>query len=116
VRFLATSHKPLRAAGEWLLRLPALEVPSGTAERQQKHWVELFSQRAMATMEGFVLSDTDVPDALEICRRLDGMPFALELAAALEDRLAVLTRGRRTALAHHQTLRGRLVELRFAFR
>jgi hypothetical protein len=69
-------------------------------------------------MEGFVLSDTDVPDALEICRGLDGMPLALELAAAqvevfgikglaavLEDRLAVLTRGRRTGLPRHQTLR-----------
>src|SRR5215469_1518799 len=123
VRILATSREALRAAGEWLLRLPSLEVPSGAAplsanEALGYSAVELFNERATATMEGFVLSDTDVPDALEICRRLDGMPLALELAAAqvevfgikglaaaLEDRLAVLTRGRRTASPRHQTLR-----------
>ncbi|MBV9529570.1 MAG: helix-turn-helix transcriptional regulator, partial [Bradyrhizobium sp.] len=121
VCILATSREPLRAEGEWLVRLPSLEVPSGAAllsanEALGYSAVELFNERA--TMEGFALSDTDVPDALEICRRLDGMPLALELAAAqvdifgmkglataLEDRLAVLTRGRRTALPRHQTLR-----------
>jgi predicted ATPase len=123
VCILATSREPLRAEGEWLLRLPSLEVPSGAAllsanEALGYSAVELFNERAGASGEGFVLSDTDVPDALEICRRLDGMPLALELAAAqvevfgvkglvaaLEDRLAVLTRGRRTALPRHQTLR-----------
>jgi len=80
--------------------------------------VELFNERATEAMEGFVLSDTDVPDILEICRGLDGMPLALELAAAqievfgvkglaaaLEDRLAILTRGLRSALPRHQALR-----------
>ena len=123
VCILATSREPLRAAGEWLLRLPSLEVPSGAAplsanEALRYSAVELFNERAAATTEGFALSDNDVPDALEICRRLDGMPLALELAAAqldvfgikglgeaLENRLAVLMRGRRTALARHQTLR-----------
>jgi predicted ATPase/DNA-binding winged helix-turn-helix (wHTH) protein len=123
VCILATSREPLRAQGEWLLRLPSLEVPSGAAllsanEALGYSAVELFNERATATAEGFALSDNDVPDALEICRRLDGMPLALELAAtkvdvfgikglvaALEDRLAVLTRGRRTALPRHQTLR-----------
>jgi predicted ATPase len=122
VYILATSRESLRAGGEWLLRLPSLEVPSGAAltarEALGYSAVELFNERAAAAMGGFVLSDTDVPDALEICRGLDGMPLALELAAAqvealgvkgiaaaLEDRLAVLTRGRRTALARHQTLR-----------
>jgi predicted ATPase len=123
VCILATSREPLRAAGEWLLRLPSLEVPSEAAplsatEALGYSAVELFYERAAASMEGFALSDSDVPDALEICRRLDGMPLALELAAAqvdlfgirglaaaLEDRLVVLTRGRRTALPRHQTLR-----------
>ena len=123
VCILASSREPLRAEGEWLLRLPSLEVPSGAAllsanEALGYSAVELFNERAAATAEGFALSDNDVPDALEICRRLDGIPLALELAAtkvdvfgikglvaALEDRLAVLTRGRRTALPRHQTLR-----------
>jgi predicted ATPase/DNA-binding winged helix-turn-helix (wHTH) protein len=123
VCILATSREPLRADGEWLLRLPSLEVPSEAAllsadEALGYSAVELFNERAAASGEGFALSDTDVPDALEICRRLDGMPLALELAAAqvdvfglkglaaaLEDRFAILTRGRRTALPRHQTLR-----------
>ena len=80
--------------------------------------VQLFDDRARATVDGFVLDDADVPAVLEICRRLDGMPLALELAAArvdafglkglaaqLDDRFAVLTNGRRTALPRHQTLR-----------
>jgi len=123
VRVLATSREPLRAEGEWLLRLPSLRVPSASTplsatEALGFSAVELFHERATAAAEGFVLSDDDVPYVLEICRRLDGMPLALELAAAqidvfgvkglaarLEDRLAVLTRGRRTALPRHQTLR-----------
>jgi predicted ATPase len=80
--------------------------------------IELFYDRAIATVDGFVLDDGDVRTVLEICRRLDGMPLALELAAArvdafgvkglaarLDDRFAVLTKGRRTALPRHQTLR-----------
>src|SRR6185295_12737478 len=68
-------------------------------------------------MDGFTLADPDVPAILEICRRLDGIPLALELAAArvgvfgvrdlaahLDDRFRLLTAGRRTALPRHQTL------------
>jgi predicted ATPase/DNA-binding winged helix-turn-helix (wHTH) protein len=120
---LATSREPLRAEGEWLLRLPSLEVPperSGltAAEALSFPAVELFNERAMATLDGFDLADADIPIALEICRRLDGVPLAIELAAAqvdvfgvkglaahLDDRLAVLTRGRRTAVPRQQTLR-----------
>ncbi len=123
VCILATSREPLRAEGEWLLRLPSLEVPSGSApltaaEALSYPAVQLFNERAMATIDSFVLADADVPAVLEICRRLDGMPLALELAAAqvdvfgvrglatrLDDRLAVLTKGRRTALPRQQTLR-----------
>jgi predicted ATPase/DNA-binding winged helix-turn-helix (wHTH) protein len=123
VHILATSREPLRAAGERVVRLPSLTVPSGSApmtaaEALGYSAIELFSERVAATIDGFVLSDAEVPAVLEICRRLDGVPLALQLAAAqvavfgikglaalLDDRLAVLTRGWRTALPRHQTLR-----------
>ena len=123
VAILATSREPLRAEGEWLLRLPSLEVPpegSGltAAEALSFSAVELFSERATAALGGFGLADADIPAVLEICRHLDGVPLAIELAAAqvdvfgvkglaarLDDRFAVLTRGRRTALPRQQTLR-----------
>jgi len=123
VAILATSREPLRAEGEWLLRLPSLEVPperSGltAAEALSFPAVELFYERAVATLDGFDLADADIPIALEICRRLDGVPLAIELAAAqvdvfgvaglaahLNNRLAVLTRGHRTAMPRQQTLR-----------
>ena len=116
VAILATSREPLRAEGEWLLRLPSLEVPPEkngltAAEALSFPAVELFNERAVATLDGFDLADADIPIALEICRRLDGVPLAIELVAAqvdvfgvsglaahLDDRLAVLTRGRRTAV------------------
>jgi predicted ATPase/DNA-binding winged helix-turn-helix (wHTH) protein len=123
VCILATSREPLRAEGEWVLRLPSLEVPSGMAplsavEALSYSAVQLFGERAAAAIDGFVLSDADVPNVLEICRGLDGMPLALELAAVQVDALGIhglaqglthrfdlLTRGRRTALARQQTLR-----------
>jgi predicted ATPase/DNA-binding winged helix-turn-helix (wHTH) protein len=123
VHILATSREPLRAEGEWVMRLPALELPSGSAaltaaEALDYSAIQLFNERVEATIDGFVLSDAEVPAVLEICRRLDGTPLAIELAAAqvavfgikglaalLDDRLAVLSRGWRTALPRHQTLR-----------
>jgi predicted ATPase len=121
---LATSREPLRAEGEWLHRLAPLELPPQgrtfptAAEALGYSAVELFNERATATMERFVLDDADVPAVLEICRRLDGVPLTLELAAArvdalgvsglaarLDDRLVVLTQGRRTALPRQQTQR-----------
>jgi predicted ATPase/DNA-binding winged helix-turn-helix (wHTH) protein len=123
VHILATSREPLRAEGEWVMRLPALKVPSGAApltaaEALDYSAIQLFNERVEATIDGFVLSDAEVPAVSEICRRLDGTPLALELAAAqvavfgikglaalLDDRLAVLSRGWRTALPRHQTLR-----------
>jgi predicted ATPase/DNA-binding winged helix-turn-helix (wHTH) protein len=123
VAVLATSREPLRAEGEWLLRLPSLAVPPETggltaAEALSFSAVELFNERATATLDSFILADDNIPIALEICRRLDGVPLAIELAAAqldvlgvrdlaarLDDRLAMLTRGRRTALPRQQTLR-----------
>ena len=121
---LATAREPLRAEGEWLHRLAPLELPPQgrtfptAAVALGYSAVELFNERATATIDSFVLNDADVPAVLEICRRLDGVPLALELAAArvdtigvaqlaalLDDRFAVLTSGRRTALPRQQTLR-----------
>jgi predicted ATPase/DNA-binding winged helix-turn-helix (wHTH) protein len=123
VSILATSREPLRAEGEWLHRLSPLELPPRsdelTPERALEYSaVQLFNERARAITDDFALGDEDVAPVIEICRRLDGMPLALELAAArvdvfgvkglaagLDDRFAVLTSGRRTALPRHQTLR-----------
>jgi predicted ATPase len=78
IAILATSREPLRAEGEWLLRLPPLEVPPDTsgmtaAEVLSFPAVELFNERATATVDSFVLADVDLPVVLEICRRLDGV-------------------------------------------
>jgi predicted ATPase/DNA-binding winged helix-turn-helix (wHTH) protein len=123
VCILTTSREPLRAEGEWLHRLTSLEIPleagdMTVAEALRHSAVQLFDDRARAIVDGFVFDEADVPTVLEICRRLDGVPLALELAAArvdafgvkglaarLDDRFAVLTKGRRTALPRHQTLR-----------
>jgi predicted ATPase/DNA-binding winged helix-turn-helix (wHTH) protein len=122
VSILTTSREPLRAEGEALHRLAALELPSGSvglsaSDALRYSAIQLFSERAMAAEDGFALADADVPAVLEICRRLDGIPLALELAAArigvfgvrdlaahLDDRFRLLTTGRRTALPRHQTL------------
>jgi predicted ATPase/DNA-binding winged helix-turn-helix (wHTH) protein len=123
VSILATSREPLRAEGEWLHRLASLALPPASvdlspAEALRYPAVELFDDRATAVVDGFTLAEGDVPAVLEICRKLDGVPLAIELAAArvdvfgikglaarLDDRFTVLTSGRRTALPHHQTLR-----------
>jgi predicted ATPase/DNA-binding winged helix-turn-helix (wHTH) protein len=120
---LATSREPLRAEGEWLHWLASLALPPGSvdltpAEALRYPAVELFDDRATAVVDGFTLGEGDVPAVLEICRKLDGVPLAIELAAArvdafgvkdlaarLDDRFTLLTKGRRTALPRHQTLR-----------
>jgi predicted ATPase len=122
VAILATSREALRAEGEWVQRLPSLAVPAkeerlSAAEALTFAAVQLFNERAMASVNGFVLTDEEVPVAVDICRRLDGIPFAIELAAArmdvyglrglatlITDRLLLAARGRRTAQPRHQTL------------
>ena len=107
VRVLATSREPLRCADEVAWRVPSL----AEAER-------LFCERAAAARPGFDAADGAAGAVQEICRRLDGMPLAIELAAAraaalsldqiaarLGDSLDVLGAGRRTALTRQQTLR-----------
>jgi len=126
VAIIATSREPLRARNEWVLRLAPLELPPPGAaltasEALRFSAIELFSERARASLDKFELTDADVPSVVDICRRLDGLPLAIELAAArvelfgiggvsarLDDRLGLLARGPRTALPRHQTLRATL--------
>lgn len=124
IDILATSREPLRAEGEWIHRLLPLSLPgesdeiASAADALQFSAVQLFMERAQALTGGSMLTDEDAPFAVEIARRLDGIPLALELAAAridmfglqmlarkLDDRFAILTKGRRTAMPRHQTLR-----------
>ncbi|TPM24786.1 winged helix-turn-helix domain-containing protein [Mesorhizobium sp. B2-3-5] len=120
---LATSREPLRVLSEWVFRLPPLDYP-GLEEGLDKTTalgfpaVQLFEERVAARMGGYALSDADAPLVSEICRRLDGIVLAIELASGRVDTLGIagvaeslrssfdiLTRGRRTALPRHQTLR-----------
>jgi predicted ATPase/class 3 adenylate cyclase len=122
VRILATSRQPLGLNGEVSYRLPVLAVPSESAvsaeEIKRYGACELFEERARVHMPGFQITDANAKTVSRICRRLDGIPLAIELAAPrlrvmnvtqLADRLAerfrVLTGGNRNALPHHQTLR-----------
>ncbi|MEJ0065603.1 MAG: winged helix-turn-helix domain-containing protein [Caulobacteraceae bacterium] len=122
VDILATSREPLRAGGEWVQRLPPLALPPqgalSAADAMTSPAVQLFVDRAAACLGGYVLDDGDAPVVTELCRRLDGVALAIELAAghvdtigvrglceSVEGSFAVLTRGRRTALPRQQTLR-----------
>jgi predicted ATPase/DNA-binding winged helix-turn-helix (wHTH) protein len=121
LRLLVTSREPLRAIGEWTHRLPSLTFPEedeGVSEENLLAFsaITLFLERINACTR-FTLERGDPPLLGEICRRLDGIPLALEFAAArapdlglrgiaahLDDRFSILTRGRRTALPRHRTL------------
>jgi predicted ATPase/DNA-binding winged helix-turn-helix (wHTH) protein len=124
-RVLATSREPLRIPDERVHRLPPLDCPPSregiTAEEAMAYAaIQLFVDRAASNC-GFVLDDKNAAVVAEICRRLDGIPLAIELAAArveffgvgglarrLNDMFAVLTQGRRFAVPRHQTLRATL--------
>ncbi len=126
VTILATTRERLRAAGEWVHQLSPLQAPpeSSTlsAEEVRRYpAVEMFEERAAFAVGGYQISDTDAPYVAEICRRLDGIALAIELAAgrvaglgvqglanSLEDCFSILTHGRRTAVPRHQTLRATL--------
>ncbi len=126
IHFLATSREPLRTDGEWLFRLGPLDIPPRKAdltavEALAYPTVKLFVERARLSDSQFELSDADAASVAELCRRLDGNPLAVELAAArvglfgvpglaaqLEESFGMLTQGRRTALPRHQTLRATL--------
>jgi predicted ATPase/DNA-binding winged helix-turn-helix (wHTH) protein len=124
VRLLVTSQEPLHLGEERIDRLNALAVPaaaSGVAAASSYGAVELFVARAQAADPRFVLTPENTEAVVEICRRLDGIPLAIELAAGrvlllgvlglrqrLDERLKLLAGGVRTALARHQTLRAAL--------
>jgi predicted ATPase/DNA-binding winged helix-turn-helix (wHTH) protein len=126
VRILTTSHEPLRAEGEWMYRLVPLRLPDDVDDMTLEDAmgfpaIELFVERARTDDDMLVLRDADVPFIAEICRKLDGIPLAIEIAAAraevlgiaelaarLDDRFKLLTGGRRTAVARHQTMRSML--------
>jgi predicted ATPase/DNA-binding winged helix-turn-helix (wHTH) protein len=126
VHILATSREPLRASGEWVRRLPPLEQPpaasaSSAAVALTFPAIQLFAERARASSSDFELNDQNSETAAELCRRLEGIPLAIELAAArvgelglrglaarLGERFSLMMKGRRTALPRHQTLRGTL--------
>jgi predicted ATPase len=121
-QILATSREPLRVHGEWVHRLAPLTYPQFDANINAREAlgfsaVELLVDRIAETLGGFTLTDRDATFAASICRRLDGVPLALELAAAhaeafsmrqlaegLQDRFNFLSRGRRTAPSRHQDL------------
>lgn len=120
LRLLVTSRELIGVDGEWLHRLPALELPppAPTAELALGFSaVRLFVERARARVEGFELTDADAPLAAELCRRLDGIPLAIEIAAARLEQFGLrglvdqveagflhLKRGRRTGAQRHEAL------------
>lgn len=121
VRFLLTSRERLDVAGEALLPVPPLAVPESHERSPEQisrsDAVRLFADRAAAVRPAFQLDAEAAPAVAQICRRLDGIPLALELAAArvrllppaqiaarLDDRFSLLTAGSRRALPRHRTL------------
>lgn len=120
VRILATSREPLAITGEISWSLPPLDPPPAGGDPEQAAGypaVRLFADRAAAVRPGYQVMD-DAEAVARICRALDGLPLAIELAAArmrsmtaaqvaarLDDRFALLTAGSRTAQPRHQTLR-----------
>ncbi|MBV9647461.1 MAG: AAA family ATPase [Candidatus Eremiobacteraeota bacterium] len=123
VHLLATSREALGVGGERVYRMPSLAVPAPepslkAADATQYGAVALFAERAGAADARFALTDDTAPIVGEICRRLDGIPLAIELAAArvkvlsipnlakrLDERFRILTGGSRTALPRQQTMR-----------
>jgi predicted ATPase/DNA-binding SARP family transcriptional activator len=121
VRILVTSREPLGVTGETLCPVPSLELPpekADASEAARSPAVRLFADRAAAVRPGFALDETTAGPVARICRALDGIPLAIELAAArlraltadqvadrLDDRFRLLSVGDRAALPRHQTLR-----------
>jgi predicted ATPase len=123
LRVLATSREPLAVVGETAWPVPSLSLPEGGAigcadAIRRSDAVRLFIARARAVQADFRLDDRAAPFVAAICRRLDGLPLAIELAAArmrvlsvediaarLDDRFRLLTTGSRVAPPRQQTLR-----------
>jgi predicted ATPase/class 3 adenylate cyclase/DNA-binding CsgD family transcriptional regulator len=122
VHLLVTSREPLGVGGEHVFRVPSLAVPpadlAAPGQLASFESVQLFAERAAAYRQDFALDDANAAAVAAVCVRLDGIPLALELAAArlgslsvsevssrLDQRFRLLTGGSRTALPRHQTLR-----------
>jgi predicted ATPase/DNA-binding winged helix-turn-helix (wHTH) protein len=126
VHILATSREPLRTQGEHVHRLAPLELPPETThitsqEALSFSAIQLFVARASKALAGFGLTDANTEAVVDICRKLDGMPLAIELATSridvlgvsglltrLGDRLRLLSHGQRTARSRHRTLHATL--------
>lgn len=126
IAVIATCREPLRAEGERVFRLGGLETPPGSspvrsAEALEFSAIRLFMDRADAGAVPFMLTDADAPALAQLCRSLDGIPLAIELAAArvglfgitgliarLADNFSLLTGGRRTAQPRHKSLQANL--------
>jgi non-specific serine/threonine protein kinase len=123
LRILATSREPLGVGGEATLPVPSLSLPnprrgSSPTELSRSEAVTLFTERAAFVVDGFSIAEDNRLAVAEICHRLDGLPLAIELAAArlreltvqeiahrLDDRYRLLTTGPRDAPTRQQTLR-----------
>jgi predicted ATPase len=123
VKMIMTSREPLRVAGEAIWQVPPLSMTptgpvKGAGEPERTDAVRLFADRAVAARPGFAVSPVNVAAVVSICRALDGLPLAIELAAArvrmlsveqisarLTDRLGLLTGGDRSAAPRQHTLR-----------
>jgi len=126
IDIVATSREPLDAEGECVHRLAPLACPPAdpalSLEAAMRYpALQLLASRARASMEAFRLGQAELPAAIALCRRVDGVPLAIEFAAArvgllglhgvleqLDDRLRLLGSGRRTVLPRHRTLRALL--------
>ena len=124
LKILATSREGLGISGELTYRVPSLSLPDpqnipSPEDISRYESTKLFIERALFAQPTFVLSERNAPMVTSICHRLDGIPLAIELAAArvktlsleeitarLDDRFRLLTGGSRTALPRQQTLRG----------
>jgi predicted ATPase/DNA-binding CsgD family transcriptional regulator len=123
VRILTTSREPLSVPGEHVVPIPPLELPepagdlSGSGELMHNEAVRLFAERAAAAAGAFEVTPANQAAVAELCRRLDGLPLAIEFAAVrtrvlsveqilgrLSDRFGLLAGGRRAALPRQQTL------------
>jgi predicted ATPase len=124
IRILATSREALGVPGESLWRVPSLSLPEDirhlpcAEDLVLYDAVRLFVDRAVATAPGFTVTGENAPTVAQVCQRLDGIPLAIELAAArvkvlaveqiaarLDDRFRLLTGGNRTTVPRQQTLR-----------
>ena len=120
LRVLATTQEPLRLAVEQQYRVDPLAVPRDASEAGARGFgsLALFESRVRSAEPRYTLTEQDLPFAIDLCRQLDGLPLAIELAAArvsmiglravherVRERFRLLTAGARTGLRRHQTLR-----------